>query len=366
MNKRKFVICLGATGGHIFPGIAIADAIKQSLPDSEILFINTLKSNKMLPKLNFNYEISGINIYGFVGKSILKKVKSFLSLFICIIKTLLILIKFKPEAVIGSGGFVWLPVGISSFILNKKIYTIEGNSIPGLSNKIISKLSNKIFINFESSLNHFNKSKCFNLGYPIRQVEKKREAKKDIDILIIGGSQGSETLNTKFLAQLENLLNQITRQGINEFTIIHQTGIKDFQKIKEIASKYESKFDFLKYSVEIFINEISDYYSRTKLLISRAGASTLSETKNFDLVNIVVPIKNSTNNHQNENAIEMYENGLAEIWQEDDQTLILTNKILNLLWNKVEAAKILNRKRNEGNNYSAENIVKEILRDEQK
>ena len=366
MNKRKFIICLGATGGHIFPGIAIADAIKQNLPDSEILFINTLRSNKMLPRLNFNYEISRINIYGFVGKSILKKVKSILSLFICIIKTFLILKKFKPEAVIGSGGFVWLPVGISSFILNKKIYTIEGNSIPGLSNKIISKLSNKIFINFESSLNHFKKSKCFNLGYPIRQVEKKRKVKKDIDILIIGGSQGSETLNTKFLAQLENLLNLVTKEGVNEFTIIHQTGIKDFERIKKIASKYESKFNFLKYSVEIFINEISDCYSRTKLLISRAGASTLSETKNLDLVNIAIPIKNSTNNHQYENAKEMYENGLIEMWQEDDQTSTLTNKIFNLLISKVEATKILNKKRNQGNNCSAENIVKEILKHEQK
>ena len=204
------------------------------------------------------------------------------------------------------------------------------------------------------------------MGYPIRQVEKKRKVKKDIDILIIGGSQGSEMLNTKFLDQLENLLNQVTKGGINEFTIIHQTGIKDFQKIKELAFKYESKFDFLKYSVEIFINEISDFYCRTKLLISRAGASTLSETKNFDLVNIVVPIKNSTNNHQYKNAIEMYENGLVEIWQEDDQTLILTNKIFNLLSNKVEATKILNKKRNQRNDYSAENIVKEILKDEQK
>jgi UDP-N-acetylglucosamine:LPS N-acetylglucosamine transferase len=122
----------------------------------------------------------------------------------------------------------------------------------------------------------------------------------------------------------------------------------------------------LKYSVEVFINEINDYYSRTKLLISRAGASTLSETKNFDLVNIVVPIKNSTNNHQYENAIEMYENGLAEIWQEDDQTLILTDKIFTLLSNNVEATKILNKKRNQGNDYSAGNIVKEILKDEQK
>ena len=101
----------------------------------------------MLPKLNFNYKIIGINIYGFVGKSILEKIKSIFSLFICIGKTLLILKKFlKPEIVIGSGGFVWLPVGISSFILNKRIYTIEGNSVPGLANKIISKLSKKYLL----------------------------------------------------------------------------------------------------------------------------------------------------------------------------------------------------------------------------
>lgn len=363
MNKKKIIICLGATGGHVFPGIALADALKQSSPDYEILFINTLKSNKMLPKLNFNYKIIGINIYGFVGKNILEKIKSIFSLFICIGKTLVILKKFKPEIVIGSGGFVWLPVGISSFILNKKIYTIEGNSIPGLTNKIISKLSKKIFINFESSLNYFEKSKCFNLGYPIREVEKKREPKKDIDILIIGGSQGSKTLNTRFLDQIEDLLNRLTKEKIKEFTIIHQTGIEDFHRVKKIASRYEAKFDFLKYSPEIFLDNINDYYSRTRLLISRAGASTICETKNCDLINILVPIKNSTNNHQYHNALEMNEKGLAEIWQENDQNLVLTNKIFNLLSKKDKAREILSNKKNQSNDYSAKNIVKEILKD---
>ena len=363
MNKKKIIICLGSTGGHIFPGIALADAIKQSSPDYEILFINTLKSNEMLPKLNFNYKIIGINIYGFVGKNILEKIKSIFSLFICICKTLVILKKFKPEIIIGSGGFVWLPVGISSFILNKKIYTIEGNSIPGLANKIISKLSKKIFINFESSLNYFEKSKCFNLGYPIREIEKKIESRKDIDILIIGGSQGSKTLNTRFLDQIEDLLNRLTKEKIKEFTIIHQTGIEDFHRVKKIASRYEAKFDFLKYSPEIFLDNINDYYSRTRLLISRAGASTICETKNCDLINILVPIKNSTNNHQYHNALEMNQKGLAEIWQENDQNLVLTNKIFNLLSKKDKAREILSNKKNQSNDYSAKNIVKEILKD---
>ena len=363
MNKKKIIICLGATGGHVFPGIALADALKQSSPDYEILFINTLKSNEMLPKLNFNYKIIGINIYGFVGKNILEKIKSIFSLFICICKTLVILKKFKPEIVIGSGGFVWLPVGISSFILNKKIYTIEGNSIPGLTNKIISKLSKKIFINFESSLNYFEKSKCFNLGYPIREIEKKIESRKDIDILIIGGSQGSKTLNTRFLDQIEDLLNRLTKEKIKEFTIIHQTGMEDFHRVKRIASQYEAKFNFLKYSPEIFLDNINDYYSRTRLLISRAGASTICETKNCDLINILVPIKNSTNNHQYHNALEMNEKGLAEIWQENDQNLVLTNKIFNLLSKKDKAREILRNKKNQSNDYSAKNIVKEILKD---
>ena len=363
MNKKKIIICLGATGGHVFPGIALADALKQSSPDYEILFINTLKSNEMLPKLNFNYKIIGINIYGFVGKNILEKIKSIFSLFICICKTLVILKKFKPEIIIGSGGFVWLPVGISSFILNKKIYTIEGNSIPGLTNKIISKLSKKIFINFESSLNYFEKSKCFNLGYPIREIEKKIESRKDIDILIIGGSQGSKTLNTRFLDQIEDLLNRLTKEKIKEFTIIHQTGMEDFHRVKRIASQYEAKFNFLKYSPEIFLGNIGDYYSRARLLISRAGASTISETKNFDLINILVPIKNSTNNHQYHNALEMNQKGLAEIWQENDQNLVLTNKIFNLLSKKDKAREILSNKKNQSNDYSAKNIVKEILKD---
>ena len=195
------------------------------------------------------------------------------------------------------------------------------------------------------------------------KIEKKIESRKDIDILIIGGSQGSKTLNTRFLDQIEDLLNRLTKEKIKEFTIIHQTGMEDFHRVKRIASQYEAKFNFLKYSPEIFLGNIGDYYSRARLLISRAGASTISETKNFDLINILVPIKNSTNNHQYHNALEMNQKGLAEIWQENDQNLVLTNKIFNLLSKKDKAREILSNKKNQSNDYSAKNIVKEILKD---
>ncbi|MFL2686932.1 MAG: glycosyltransferase [Thermodesulfobacteriota bacterium] len=113
----------------------------------------------------------------------------------------------------------------------------------------------------------------------------------------------------------------------------------------------------------MFLGNINDYYSRARLLISRAGASTICETKNCDLINILVPIKNSTNNHQYHNALEMNEKGLAEIWQENDQNLVLTNKIFNLLSKKDKAREILSNKKNQSNDYSAKNIVKEILKD---
>ena len=363
MKKNKFLICLGATGGHIFPGLSIAEEIKKRDANSEIIFINSTNYNVGMPNMEINYELKNIFIKGFVGKKIIDKIKSAFSLLIGTYQSILIIRKFKPDFVIGTGGFTWLPVSIASFLLKKNIFIIEGNSVPGLSNKISSKISKKIYISFESTKKFFSKKKILLTGYPVRNYSNISKDHKDIDILVTGGSQGSNNLNLKFATQVESLVQKLAKNGIDKIFIVHQTGINDYEVIKSFYIKLKSKYVGIDFLVEPFIHNIFDYLARTKLLISRAGASTIFESFRFNLHSILVPLINSTNNHQYRNAIEMSEKKLAEIWIEKEELHKLTNIIVNHLSSpknndvfKIEREKM--KKKN-----SANIIIEDILRD---
>ena len=363
MRKSKFLICLGATGGHIFPGLSIAEEIKKRDDGSEIIFINSANSNEGMPNMKIDYELKSIYIKGFVGKKLSNKFKSVFSLLIGTYQSIKIMKKFKPDFIIGTGGFTWLPISIAGFFLRKNIFIIEGNSVPGLSNRISSKVAKRIYIGFESARKFFSKKKTLLTGYPIRNLSNISEDHKDIDILVTGGSQGSNNLNLKFATQIESLIQKLTKNGIDKILIVHQTGINDYEVIKNLYTKLKSKYIGVDFLVEPFIDNIFSYLARTKILISRAGASTIFESFKFNLHSILVPLMNSTDNHQYKNAIEMKEKNLAEIWIEKEDLHKLTNMITNHLLSpenndifKIEREKM--KKKN-----SANIIVEDLLRD---
>ncbi len=360
MNEKCFLICLGATGGHIFPGVAVASEIKNKLPKSKIVFVNTKNSNENMKKINFDYQIELINSRGFVGKNIFDKIKSILLLFNSIFQTLKIINKVQPDYIIGSGGFAWLPVAIAGFLSGKNLFTIEGNSIPGLANRISSYISKKIYIGFEESKKFFPKRKTVLTGYPIRK-NKYKTSTKNIDILIMGGSQGSNLLNIKFATQLEDLLLKLIQKKIGRINIVHQTGINDYNKIKKTYEKLSKKYKIIDYKVEPFIDDIFYYLSKSKILISRAGASTIFESFLFDIHPILVPLSSSTNNHQYKNAIETTNKRLSDIWLEKEELYKLTDKIVTQLITPKNNIEITSARLKIKNRDSSKLIIEDMI-----
>ena len=333
---KKILIVLGATGGHIFPGLAIAKNFKKMNEEIVVSFVNTKNIKIGFLKIEPSQELFEINSLGFKGKPFLLKIKSLLVLVISIFQSNKIINNFKPDAIIGTGSFVALPVSLCGFLKGSKIFTIEGNSVPGLSNRLIGRFCKNILINFDESKKYFPEKKCLTSGFPVREflIEKSDNPKKDL--LILGGSQGSEILNSKVLLAIQSMLEKLKdefRASEKTISIIHQTGVKDQERINNYYLKLKKEYNFLEFKTYDFIQNLHKYYSSCKVLISRAGASTTSEIMEFPILPILVPIKMSTNNHQYLNAIELSNKKLAMIHLENEEGVILCNKIINLLFN---------------------------------
>ena len=333
---KRIIIVLGATGGHIFPGISIADALRTMNKEVDILFVNTSNLNIGLSELKLNHKLVQIDSLGFKGKSIMLKAKSLFTLIKSIIQSNQLLNEFKADAIIGTGGFVSLPVSLSGYLRGVKIFAIEGNSVPGLANRIIAKFCKNIFISFEESRKYFPRKKCIETGYPTRNFSVTTSKKKMYDLLILGGSQGSKILNSKMLFAVENILEKISgnlTKGNGTFSIVHQTGIEDRKSVDNSYATLKKKHPFLEFETFEFITNLEDFYSSTRVLVSRAGASTISESLRFPFFSILIPIKDSTNNHQHLNAVELSNKNLAEIHLESQENSVLCNKIINFLYN---------------------------------
>ena len=365
---RKILIALGSTGGHIFPAISLLEAIEEKSIESEIRLVTNYENKIEIPTLKNNNKVYAINSIGFIGKSLLLKAKSLAFLIFSIMQSTKIIKNYKPEIIVGTGGFVFLPVALAGFILKKKIYIIEGNSVPGLSNRIISKFCTKIFINFNESKNYFKQRKCINTGFPIRKKNIRELGNKKVDILILGGSQGSAFLNNKFMNVIVPLLNKIIASNSKEkkFRIIHQCGPNNKIKLEEFYKKTKERFPFFNFTVSEFIRNIDDHFQESKILISRAGASTISESIYFKIPAVFVPIEKSSGNHQYLNAKEICKENLSLMSSENESVETLLNKIYNLLYNENERNKILTaleRKNSLSRQTAAQKIAWGILND---
>jgi len=365
---KKILITLGASGGHIYPALAVMDYIKSIDNTIETRLINSRNSKIFVPDAHRVDVMYKINSIGFIGKSFIYKIKSLFLFAVSVIQSLKIIFTFMPDAIVGTGGFVSLPVAIAGFVLNRKIYIIEGNSVPGLSNKIISKFCKKIFINFDHSTKYFNKEKCIKTGFPIRELDNKVLKNKSLDLLILGGSQGSAIINSKVAQSVRSLLEKIasSESDIKHLRITHQCGSNNKESTEGLYLSMKENFSFFEFEVYEFIDNINEFYSKSKVLISRAGASTIAESLKFKVPSIYIPIKHSSGNHQYLNAKEISDNKLAFVHLEENPSEELTVKIEKLLYNKEineSMAEALEKYSSLNENCGAEKIAKEILKD---
>jgi len=296
----KVIIAGGGTGGHIYPALSIAEAIKSKNSRSEILFVGTAigLESKIIPKAGYKLELIQSGKLNFSGQ-IINKLKTLLKIPIGLFQSVLIILRFKPDYVLGVGGYASAPTLLAAKILCCRTAIWEPNAHPGMANRILSKFTTKAFLVFEETRKYIQSRNTLVMGMPLRsEIENfsadaqrnKSASNAKFTILCFGGSQGSVFLND----QLSDFVleNQDLHDKIN---IFHQTGSFDYQRI---LKKYNSVS-----CVQVFeyIYDMPQYYKQADLLFCRGGASTLAEAAAFGVVPMVVPLP-AADDHQQRNA----------------------------------------------------------------
>ena len=309
----RVVISAGGTGGHIYPAVAIINKIKKEEPNSEFLYIGTHNrmEKDLIPSMNIPYE--SIEITGFIRKITLENVKTLKRFFKARKKCLQIIKEFNPDVVIGAGGYVTAPVIWAAKKLGHKTFIHEQNSVIGLSNKYLTKYVDKVGVSFESTLNEFPKEKVILTGNPCSEkaiatpIAEKSKFNLEEDkklVLIVMGSLGSGTINEKMSEYIYSFRNK-------NYEVLYVTGEAHYEKMKNKRLPENVK-------VVPFIKDLPSIMKKTDLMISRAGASTMSEITALGIPTIFIPSPYVTNNHQYKNAKDLVEKDAAWIIEEKD------------------------------------------------
>ena len=353
----RVVISAGGTGGHIYPAIAIINKIKQEEPKSEFLYIGTSDrmEKDLIPELGIRFE--EINVSGLKRKLTLKNIKVLYQFLNARLKCKKIIKEFDPDVVIGTGGYVTGPVIWAGKKLGKKTFIHEQNSVVGLSNKYLTRYADKIGVSFSSTLNYFPKKKTVLTGNPCSEkaLGMKKAKKEDYGlsknkklVLIVMGSLGSRTVNDKIISFIDSFKGK-------DYEVMFVTGNTYYEKVKNIKAPSNVK-------IVPFIYEMPSLMKATDLMVSRAGASTMSEILVLNVPTIFIPSPYVTNNHQYKNAMDLVNKDAALILEEKDlEGEKLISLIDDTLNNKEKYDKIKNNLKKLGITNSAEKIY-EVLK----
>jgi UDP-N-acetylglucosamine--N-acetylmuramyl-(pentapeptide) pyrophosphoryl-undecaprenol N-acetylglucosamine transferase len=361
--KQKFIISGGGTGGHIFPAISIANALKKQNPDAEILFVGAIGRMEMERVPAAGYPIEGLPISGLNRKNMLRNVKVFWNLFRSLLLAREIIKRFKPDVVIGVGGYASGPTLRAASAFGVPTLIQEQNSYAGVTNKLLAKKAKRICVAYEGMEKFFPKDKIILTGNPVRQdlfsVSAKTEdaykffnfdsAKKTI--LIVGGSLGARTINQSVIAELK----KISESGVQ---VIWQTGKYYFDSAKKAAEPFASPLLL----VTDFVSRMDLAYSIADLVISRAGASSISELCLLAKPVILVPSPNVAEDHQTQNALALVRKDAAVMIKDIDAGEQLVTKAMELILDDKELAKLSENILKLAEKDSADRIALEVMK----
>jgi UDP-N-acetylglucosamine--N-acetylmuramyl-(pentapeptide) pyrophosphoryl-undecaprenol N-acetylglucosamine transferase len=326
----KFIISGGGTGGHIYPAIAIAEAIKKQMPEAEFLFIGAKGKMEMEKVPNAGYKIEGLWISGFQRKELWKNISLPFKIIFSTIKVWGIISRFKPDAVIGVGGYASaLAMKVASW---RKIPTLihEQNSFAGKTNQLLAKSAAKICVAYDNMERFFPKNKIILTGNPVRQdildiSAKKAEGLKHYGlssdkkvILVTGGSLGAKTINES----IGNGLKELTDANVQ---VIWQVGKFYYETFLPKAAALPA------IKVLGFIDRMDLAYAAADLVIARAGALTISELCVCAKAAILIPSPNVAEDHQTANAMSLVKKDAAILVKDSEAREVLVNRALELL-----------------------------------
>jgi UDP-N-acetylglucosamine--N-acetylmuramyl-(pentapeptide) pyrophosphoryl-undecaprenol N-acetylglucosamine transferase len=309
--NMKWLIAGGGTGGHLFPGIALAEEVKTRHPANEVLFVGTARGleAKVVPQLGYRLEL--LDVTGLKGKGVGGVARGVFRLPKALWQAYRLLKRERPDMVIGVGGYASGPMVLMAALTGVRTAVQEQNALPGLTNKMLGRFVDVVFTAFKEAEPFFPKRKVHLLGNPIRRALLDNYLNSKIQssrftLLITGGSQGAHQLNLRVVDAIKEL-GPLGR----ELVLIHQTGAKDRDEVerqyKELGVEAE---------VVAFIGDMPKAYARADLLVCRAGAATLAELTVARKAAVLVPFPSAADNHQEVNARSLVDAGAALMFRE--------------------------------------------------
>ena len=326
-EKLRIIVSGGGTGGHIFPAVSIANAIKELYPDTEILFIGAEGRMEMQRVPAAGYKIIGLPVAGFDRKHLLKNISVLIKLFRCQLMARKIIKDFNPHAAVGVGGYASGPTLKMAGMMGIPTLIQEQNSYAGVTNKLLAQKAEKICVAYEGMERFFDKDKIILTGNPVRQglLSKNISREEAIrsfglapekkTILIVGGSLGARTINNCMMQGFD----KIKESGVQ---FIWQTGKIYINEAKQAVKAY-GELPML--HVTDFISDMAAAYSAADVVISRAGAGSISEFCLLGKPVILVPSPNVAEDHQTKNALALV-NKNAALYIKDSEA---TQKLLD-------------------------------------
>lgn len=358
----RIVVSGGGTGGHIYPALALIRTIKKQYPNTKFLYIGTengLEAN-IIRKENIPFE--AIHITGFKRSISFENVKTIMRFLKGVKDSKKILKQFKPDVVIGTGGYVCGPVVYAA--AKRKIPTIihEQNSVAGLTNKFLSRYVDKIAVCFQDVVESFPKTKVVLTGnprasevagVPLNRILNMFNLKDDIPTaLIVGGSRGAKPINETVIKSLS----QLSRKPYQVLYVTGETHFADVKKEAELLGQYQNV------AIVPFIHNMQDVLVSIDVVVGRAGATSLAEITALGLPSILIPSPYVTNNHQVKNAEALVNSGAAMMLEEKDLTgQRLVEALDSILMDKVKREKMGESSRKLGIRDASENLFSLML-----
>jgi len=320
------VITGGGTGGHIFPGVAVAQALVAKIAEAKVIFIGTNRAVDQNAMAQYGFVSRAVPCGALKGGSLVAKLKTLARLPWSLYLAWRALGQIKPDVVLGVGGYVTGPVVLAAKLSGIPACIHEQNSVPGLANRKLGAIVDRIFVSIPGSERYFNAAKCRLTGNPLRHeilalAQHKPSEENKAVLLVLGGSQGAHRLNTLLPKALEGCKRKCN------FTVIHQTGRTDEESVQTAYREAGIEAE-----VAAFFTDMTTVYAKASLVISRAGATTLAELTALGKASILIPFPFAADDHQTKNAEALVAGGAARMLVEKDlQAETLGNEILAIL-----------------------------------
>lgn len=362
-QKIRCIIAGGGTGGHLFPGIAIARELEARDPDASVLFVVGRRRIESEILRKHGFRVAFIRVEGIKGRGWKKGLTVLSMLPGSFFQSMKIIREFRPSFVIGVGGYSAGPFCLAARLLGVPTAIHEQNSYPGLTNRLLARVVDRIFISFAESAPHFKNRETLLTGNPVRRELMSPPLDSVVGtpsftVMVVGGSQGARAINDAFVKAYG-----ILRRSGKAFDFIHQTGNQDHQRV---LSNYRAEgFEGRDVETKVlpFVEDMASAYHRANMVVSRAGATTLFELAALGKPSVLIPYPYATNGHQETNARSLAQMGGAEIiLQKDLSGEGLANTISNYIDHPQKLQKMGEAARGFGRPDADRIIVDQLMR----